>query len=290
MALVNGVEGIGTGWSTNIPMYNPKDIIRVLENKLSDKRSNRIHPWYKGFKGEVIEIENGNYVTRGIFNRVNTSTLSINELPVGTWTQTYIAYLNKLIDDKFIKGFDDNSSEEHVDITINIPRENMMKINTDEALIKKFKMESNIYMSNMNLFVDGKIVKFDSVMDIIDIFYDKRLADYGTRKEFHLQKLADEQEKLANMVKFIKLVISDKLKVNNRKKEDIIKDMESNKLMKIDDTYSYLLNMSIYSLTKEKVDELNAQLKKKEDEYKVLKKTSESQLWLSDLEELKNKL
>jgi len=27
MALINGVEGIGTGWSTNIPMYNPKEVI-----------------------------------------------------------------------------------------------------------------------------------------------------------------------------------------------------------------------------------------------------------------------
>lgn len=290
MALVNGVEGIGTGWSTNIPMYNPKDIIRVIENKLNGKRSNRIHPWFKGFKGEVQELENGNYVSRGIFDRVNTTTLQINELPVGTWTQTYIIHLNKLIDDKFIKSFDDNSSEEHVDITINIPRENMLKINTDEELIKKFKMESNIHMSNMNLFVDGKIVKFDSVMDIIDIFYDKRLSDYTTRKEYHLQKLSDEQKKLANMVRFIKLVISDELKVNNRKKDEIISDMETNKLMKIDDNYSYLLNMSIYSLSKEKVDELNIQLKKKEEEYKVLKKTAESEIWLSDLEELKNKL
>jgi DNA topoisomerase-2 len=27
MILVNGAEGIGTGWSTNVPNYNPRDLI-----------------------------------------------------------------------------------------------------------------------------------------------------------------------------------------------------------------------------------------------------------------------
>lgn len=26
--LVNGAEGIGTGWSTSIPNYNPRDLVR----------------------------------------------------------------------------------------------------------------------------------------------------------------------------------------------------------------------------------------------------------------------
>jgi DNA topoisomerase II len=33
MALVNGCDGIGTGWSTSIPMYNPIDLIEWIENK-----------------------------------------------------------------------------------------------------------------------------------------------------------------------------------------------------------------------------------------------------------------
>ncbi len=28
--LVNGAEGIGTGWSTSIPNYNPRDIVANL--------------------------------------------------------------------------------------------------------------------------------------------------------------------------------------------------------------------------------------------------------------------
>ena len=35
MILVNGVIGIGTGFSCNIPCYNPEDIIKIYKNLLS---------------------------------------------------------------------------------------------------------------------------------------------------------------------------------------------------------------------------------------------------------------
>ena len=31
MVLVNGAEGIGTGWSTSIPQFNPRDIVSNLK-------------------------------------------------------------------------------------------------------------------------------------------------------------------------------------------------------------------------------------------------------------------
>lgn len=27
MVLINGAEGIGTGWSTSVPNYNPRDVV-----------------------------------------------------------------------------------------------------------------------------------------------------------------------------------------------------------------------------------------------------------------------
>lgn len=287
MVLVNGAEGIGTGWSTSIPKYNPSDIIRVIENKISGKRSNRIHPWYKGFKGEIIEKENGNYISRGVFEYKNSTTIHITELPIGTWTYNYISFLNKMVEDKFIKDVIDMSSEDSVDITIVLSRENMMSISKEEDFIKLFKMESNLYTSNMHLFSGTKIIKYDSPMDIINEFYDLRLEDYKKRKSNLLAKLEMEKSKLENIVKFINLVITDKLVINNRKKDLIIKDIVKNKLEMFDNSYNYLLNMSIYSLTKEKVDELNKLLKEKIASYKELKSKKETDLWLEDLAELK---
>ena len=37
LVLVNGAAGIGTGWSTNIPSYNPRDIIDYIKNKIHER-------------------------------------------------------------------------------------------------------------------------------------------------------------------------------------------------------------------------------------------------------------
>lgn len=36
MVLVNGAEGIGTGWSTSIPCFNPMDIINNIRRRLNN--------------------------------------------------------------------------------------------------------------------------------------------------------------------------------------------------------------------------------------------------------------
>ena len=51
LILVNGSEGIGTGFSTFIPNYNPIDIIEWLENKILGKKNKELIPYYKNFKG-----------------------------------------------------------------------------------------------------------------------------------------------------------------------------------------------------------------------------------------------
>lgn len=55
MVLVNGAEGIGTGWSTYIPNYNPRDIIANLRRLLAGEAVQPMQPWYRGFKGTIQE-------------------------------------------------------------------------------------------------------------------------------------------------------------------------------------------------------------------------------------------
>jgi len=37
MVLVNGADGIGTGWMTKIPNYNPREIVKNLRRMLNDE-------------------------------------------------------------------------------------------------------------------------------------------------------------------------------------------------------------------------------------------------------------
>ena len=100
MILVNGATGIGTGWSTDIPCYNPLDLIKNIKLKLSGKDYMPMKPWYKGFKGSVIEVEDNTFITKG--NRqIKGNTLKITEPPIGVWTEKYKETIESfLIDSK----------------------------------------------------------------------------------------------------------------------------------------------------------------------------------------------
>jgi DNA topoisomerase-2 len=94
LLLVNGATGIGTGFSTDVPPYNPKDLVGALRWRLDggidDLSTTELSPWWFGFKGRAHAAEGGRgFVTRGIFEFLDDDacTVRVTELPVGTWTQ-----------------------------------------------------------------------------------------------------------------------------------------------------------------------------------------------------------
>ncbi len=65
MVLVNGSEGIGTGWSCNIPCYNPREIVENIKRRIDNRPFQHMDPWYKGFIGEILEDGKGGYIVKG---------------------------------------------------------------------------------------------------------------------------------------------------------------------------------------------------------------------------------
>ena len=83
MILVNGAQGIGTGYSTFVPCHDPLDVIRWLILKLSgikDADLPFILPWYRGFQGVIKVIDrrrrkkrNGGKIRVTIINNVDNN-------------------------------------------------------------------------------------------------------------------------------------------------------------------------------------------------------------------------
>ncbi|EEQ41398.1 hypothetical protein CLUG_05526, partial [Clavispora lusitaniae ATCC 42720] len=59
MLLVNGAEGIGTGWSTNIPSFNPADIVANIRRLMEGGDLEEMYPWFRGWEGEIEKIDSG---------------------------------------------------------------------------------------------------------------------------------------------------------------------------------------------------------------------------------------
>jgi len=287
MVLINGSEGIGTGWKSDIPKYNPLDIIKYLINKLKNKKNIILTPYYKNFKGDIIwDNENKRYSVLGVIKKINSTTINITELPIGLWNDKYYLFLDKLIDDKKIKDYTRNCTDTEINININVSRVDMKNIMIDPY--KFFNLESFINLNNMYLFdINYKLIKFESPYDIIDYYFDKRLDYYHKRKQYLINKKNTDKILLFNKIKFIKYIIQNKIIINKQPKINIINQLINLKFQKQNDTFDYLLNMPLYNLTKEKIDDFNKQLNNIKNDILLLKNTTINDMWINDLNILK---
>ena len=290
MILVNGATGIGTGFSTSIPCYNPIDLIYVLKNMIKGEKYKKIHPYYNKFTGKIKKLDAKSYEVRGLYKTdEKKGIVEVTELPIGEWTSNYKQYLEKMLDnDPNFTSYNNNSTDEIVSIKLKFKK-------IPKGLETKLKMVKKINLTNLHAYTSkGNIQKFKNIDEIILEFYGVRLEGYYKRKEYLLNIYKHQMDLISYKVKFIKEIIAKTLKINNRKRLDIESKLEDKKYPKMgkslsdDLSYDYLLGMNLYSLTREKIAELEKQKKEKEDMYTNLKKKKPEVLWEEELDELNN--
>ncbi|XP_020113224.1 DNA topoisomerase 2-like [Ananas comosus] len=231
MVLINGSEGIGTGWSSFVPNYNPRDIIANVRRLLNDEPMQPMDPWYRGFKGLIEKSatkEAGvTYTITGIIEEVDNTTLRIMELPVRRWTQDYKEFLEALmtgndkVKEPFIKDYREHNDDTTVHFEVTLTEENL-NIALQEGLEKKFKLTTTIGTTNMHLFdSNGVIKKYDTPEQILEDFFHLRLEFYEKRKKVLLDNLEMDLLKLDNKVRFILGVVRGEIIVNNRKRAEL---------------------------------------------------------------------
>ncbi|GAB2260936.1 hypothetical protein Droror1_Dr00011791 [Drosera rotundifolia] len=240
MVLVNGSEGIGTGWSSYVPNYNPRDIIANIRRLLNNEPLEPMDPWYRGFKGTIEKTsESGtSYTVSGIIEEVDETAVVITELPIRRWTQDYKEFLesnltdgndkpkeNEKIKDRFVKDFRDYSTDLIAKFEVIMEPEKLIQAR-QEGLQKKFKLTTTINTSNMHLFNEkGVIKKYDNAEQILLDFYESRLEFYRRRRQYFLENLDKDLLKLENKIRFILGVVSGEIVVSNRKKADLVKEL-----------------------------------------------------------------
>jgi len=71
MVLVNGAEGIGTGWATSVPNFNPRELIQNLRRWLREEEMQEMMPWYRGFRGAINWCKNEDGARVEVFGTVS---------------------------------------------------------------------------------------------------------------------------------------------------------------------------------------------------------------------------
>ena len=287
--LLNGSSGIAVGFASNVLNRDIKSIIDSCVKVIEGKKISSIKPSLNEFTGEFIQDKENSkrWIIRGRFQKVNTSTVKISELPPSMTYEKYEEILDKLFDNKDIVSYDDNCKD-NVDYTIKFNRVTLESLD-DTALIKLLKLEESSTEIFTTLDEFGKLKIFETSEEIIEYFTRFRLDYYNIRKQHTLDKLNKELKVLSNRGRFIKAILDDKLKINNVSKNEIINGIETLGLEKIDDSFDYLLRMPIYSLTKELFEKMKQDFTAKKEEIKILEDTDPKDMYLLDLSELKKK-
>lgn len=301
MILVNGANGIGTGYSTTIPAHNPIDIIECMRILLDNRKNNTnnkiksIKPHYNGFEGTIIKESKNKYTSIGKYT-IEKDNLTITSLPIGRSINKFKEDLEKMLEKELNKknkntinftNFTDNNTDKRVNFTIHFKSGKLEKI---KDIVKQFKLSENINLTNLNAYNSKHVIStYDNIKQIIDEFFTYRLDIYDKRKEYMLNILKEQLTKLNYKVKFILMKLEKKIKIENRKKDVLVKKLEDLEFPLIDNSYDYLLGMPLWNLTFEKVEELKRQRNLKQIEHDNLLKKSVEDIWLEELEHLETK-
>ena len=312
LVLVNGTEGIGTGWSTEIPCFNPHDIVNSIKNKITKGKFTEIYPWYKGFTGTIEKKEdNSSFYVNGKYYWDENDILHITEIPLQKWTKDYKNMLEEYMGyeikkdsehkqkgkkgNKKVKSSnnDDNAKEKKKKIVIvEDVRQNHssnrihfeVKLLPDfveeyksshEKVMKTFKLQSSLSLRNMVLFShEGKIKKYPSVESILEEFYTLRLEFYDKRKKYMMSILKRDLAILENKVRFIRAVVNEDIVIRKVKRNDLIKLLLKEKF----DPMSKLENLRIKTASEKaaEVEVIDKTQEQGEAEETELESSSES--------------
>lgn len=190
MVLVNGADGIGTGWSTSIPNYNPLDIVENLRVRMADGASKEdmkpMTPWFRHFNGLTEDMGGERFKFTGTIRQTGDNEVEVTELPVRYWTQDFKDKLEDIIKAEktpsFIKDYTEYNTPDKVHFIIKLDDKHMANA-LAKGLEEAFKLTKTMATSNLVAFdAQGRIHRYATVLDIMEEFYHIRLRYYEKRK------------------------------------------------------------------------------------------------------------
>lgn len=283
--LVNGSEGVSSGFAQKILPRDPKELIKYIKARLRGGNSSAsLLPYYNGFNGTIEQGENPNqWLIKGVCTVKSINRVEITEVPIGYDLKGYIKVLDDLEDKKIIQSYRDKSENDNFLFEVTVPSKSL-KSWDEETLYTKLKLIKRVSENYTVIDENNKIAVYDSITEILDHYIRVKMDAMGKRKEHLVQKLEDDIRIDYSKFLFIKMIVEDELIVSKRKKDAIVADLEKvDKILPKDGQYDYLLNMAIHSLTEERMAKLENDIKLKKEELDVLINKTIEQLWTEEI-------
>ncbi|KAK0405993.1 hypothetical protein QR680_018303 [Steinernema hermaphroditum] len=229
--LVNGAEGIGTGWSTKVPNFNPREIVDNIRRLIRGKGLKKMVPWYKNFTGTIVKLDEQRFACSGECAVVNDETIEITELPIKTWTQNYKESVIEAYAEgkekmpEIITDYKEYHTDQTVKFVVKMAPEKLRQAES-EGLHKVFKLQNVINTTSMVLFdAAGCLRKFDTPEEICQEFFETRKNKYIERKAYLEGMLRAQSRRLTNQARFIVAKIKGEIVMENKRKAAIVEQL-----------------------------------------------------------------
>jgi DNA topoisomerase-2 len=305
LLVINGAVGIGTGFSTNIPPHNPSDVLALLRDRLNLRRHTLaglvLQPWWYGFTGTIQRTTETTWVTKGKATWDDAKhTITVTELPIGSWTKDYKAYLDTLCTGDKEKGikpvlesFDDLYNDTEVKFILYFDSDTYFDMRTDNtAADKMLQLNTTWHTTNMVCFSPQmKIKRYGTVGDMMEDYYGVRLAGYETRKALELARLERELVEYDAKARFLQALLEDRMDLRRKSDEEIVVALKAHGLPALDsmdcpdsvDSYEYLLRMRMDRVKASAVEAARKHVEVAKVALEELRATSAEDLWLGEL-------
>lgn len=289
MLLINGSEGISTGFSQKILPRNPENIKKYIIDKLNGNNPSidLLNPWFKDFSGTITNNSDvqshDKWRISGIIEHVKKNEYFIKEIPLQYDLTSYISVLDDLKDSgKILRYTNDSDGNNLLQFRVWMPK----NYEYSESIYDLLKLTKCIGENYTSIDESNKIREFETSKDIIDYFIDIKLKYLQKRKEYLLKKYNYDLSVLKNKLLFISLYIKEKILINNKSKKEIEEQLTKLNFLKIDDSFNYLINMPIYSLTSDKIESLKNDISELEDIINKLDSKLIKDIWIEEIKSI----
>lgn len=283
LVLLNGASGIATGFATNILPRSEKTVRKAIRDILTKgKSTTKLEIQFPDFRGTTVyDKDSDRYVCKGVWRKIGSTRLLIEEIPYGFDRENYIKVLDDLEDEGMIVGYDDQTDSRGFRFDVKLKQQTSAKW-TDEQVVRKFKLSKN-HAENLNVIGPAnELREYTDPMQLILDFVDFRLGVLQDRITLAISRNTELLRWLQVKIEFIEAVLDDKIVFKNKTRiqaSDQIKSSTS----ALDIDISRLLSLNFSSLTKEQVIALKKEIKDAQEALRYWNNTAPKAQYLEDL-------
>jgi DNA topoisomerase II len=286
MLAINGSEGVSIGYAQKILPRDPKQIMKWVQQRAEGKRITAdLTPYWEGMKCTVNTGESSvQWEITGSFTRKTKHRITIDSLPVGYTLKQYQDVLEKLVEDKVIKDYEDFSDNDVFEFEIQVERS--FGDRTDEWIMNKLKLIKKVSENFTCIDENNKIVIFNSLSELLEAWYVKRIEFNDKRKQHLLASMQEEMDYTNARAKFIQGVVDEAIELRNTKEADVIAQAEAYDAI-LEGRVKGFLGLPMRSLTTEEIVKLKAKAKELKTQIADYSKKTFEDILIEDLDAIK---